>query len=394
MKYLKTYEEHQLYLPFDYADQRNVFENDRWMVIKPTNYEDLVKLSNGTEWTYQSYKNFNFNSDYFFVNINKINKEKSYFNLYQSHFYDNDDNEIDNLKEFFDINTDLLKFYGEIINCENDSPAIIKDNNEYWMIVDGYTDFVDYFKTDRDVSANFIKDMLEGDSYEYFNYSLSDFKDIENYSIKLNIENLNLLRFILKIEQIYNNDFDYNINEIKDYDDVSNIICKYDIDDLKDIFSNCICMSTEYAEGDKCYEHIKDLIFDFFSLNSKSAKWEYYKGGKYQKLFIKFNNNNAAYNAKLRIKNYDDSYNEDDDSYIKYSVPYYGYSPESKTINYYFNDELSNKIDEYTPENYSKEEFITYLNIWNKLNDEEKKKIDNELMDEIQMRVDAKNFNL
>ena len=29
MKYIKTYEEHQLYLPFDYKDQRNVFENNK-----------------------------------------------------------------------------------------------------------------------------------------------------------------------------------------------------------------------------------------------------------------------------------------------------------------------------------------------------------------------------
>lgn len=358
MKHLQLFEEYtsqQLEIPFSDKEILNnqeliklagkdniVYESKNFIVVKPRNYDDVKILFNNTEWSEEYYKtNFNI-----YINIDKRSNEKTLFNFYNSDFIDKDDENI-SLFEFFEQNSELLEFYGDMVNCNNTKPAIIEENNEYWAITSGYEDYADYFDVDDNVQKEFIPSMLSGDYNQYFYYE-SKYYDIDDYGIKADDKNLLYLKIILLLETKNNeDDYDYDINDIDDYDDVVNIINDYYIDDLKDHLKRIICKANEMADSDAAYNKITNSIYDFFGLELGSAKWQTYKNNDC--LWIKFKSKLDACYAKMVVRDLDDSYSENDKTTFKYSSPYNGYDGlgDNKDKNEYFNSELSDTISEY-----------------------------------------------
>ncbi|MCK9417312.1 hypothetical protein M0Q97_11750 [Candidatus Dojkabacteria bacterium] len=397
MKHLKLFEEYtsqQLEIPFSDKEIQNnqeliklagkdniVYESKNFIVVKPRNYDDVKILFNNTEWNEEYYKtNFNI-----YINIDKRSDEKTLFNFYNSEFIDKDDDNI-SLCEFFEENSDLLLFYGDIVNCNNTTPAIIEENNEYWAVTSGYEDYADFYNVGHNTRKEFIPDMLRGDSFEYFEYE-SKYYDIDDYGIKPNDENLIYLKIILLLEA-KDNDYDYDITEISDYDDIVEIINDYDIDELKDYLKRIICEANENADADAAYDKITDYVYDFFNLEPKSAKWQTYKNN--DSLWIKFKSKLAACNAKMVVSDLDDSYSENDKTTFEFSSPHNGYGGlgDNKNKNDYFNSGLSDTITEYDNVD-SKVVELCYKN-WNELKD----LTQDEIFNKIDILMKAKKYNI
>jgi len=358
-------------------------KNREWLVIKPNSYEALCYLGQDQNWRIADYDTrYKETPKNTYININKDDDTKIFLDFYNSDFYKLDEETI-YLKEFFDINNDLLAFYGEIINCED----IIKENDDYWILCSDYDYFSGYFELDNRTRKDFISKILCGDSGEIFQYDNGNF-DLDDYYGNLNPYNLGLLRSTLRFEKLNNKKYDYNISDenLDDYDNISKIVKKYNIKSVKRIIRDCICNANELADADEAYEDVTDEIYKFFNLEMGSAKWQNHNTSKYQKLWIKFKTNDDAYYAKFRINNYDDSYNED---MIDFSTPYNGYHGDSKNVEIQFNDSLSDNISNHD----DIDEILEFDLLWKEVKSNLNLP-DDEMMKEMKTLIDAKKYNL
>lgn len=396
MKYLQTFKENiQLSLFSDFESDK-VFENNNWMIIKPKSYQTLLDLSEDTEWrisniysNYHSVNNFKTTqykmNDYIYVNLNK-NGDKYLFDFYKNDFIDKEDNDV-YLKDFFDNNKDLLNYYGEVIDCYN----IVKDGNDYWIVnEEGNEWFSDFYKENRDLRKDFIKKILSGDSYELFEY-FGDV-DLDEYGIKLDDDSLILMKTILLLYKESNDDYDYDITEVDDYDDVKDIVEEYDLDELKNLLVRSITNGKQSADESEAFEDVTNSFYNFFNLVNGSAKWQIYNRSKSnnQHLWIKFKSKEDAYYAKFRILNYDDSYSDD---LIDYSPPYYGYSGDDKVKNEVFNSELFGITSEEIHE-FDSNVIDDYYNLWKNIKQNEPDMSEDDIIERIKLRMQTKKYNI
>jgi len=393
MKYIKKFEEteddSEINLENHKDEIEKVFETKNWIIINPKTLEALYYWSQDQGWSDiegdidRKYKHYD-SQDlmYIYININKTNDDRIFFDFHKSTFYGENEYEV-YLKDFFDSNPELLSYYGEILSCSN----IVKDDDAYWFIIDDYVDFEKYFKLDRDTRKDLIKTVLGGDSFDIFNYNSSDIS-LDSYNIDFDKENLILAKVILLIEK-QNEDYDYEITDIKDYDDVVDIVKEYDIDNLKDLLSRCVCEGVELADADAAYEDITNEIYKFFNFELGSAKWDNYKQNKSQKLWIKFKSRSDAYRAKMIILNYDNSY---DDDVIDYSPPYYGYSGESKVIEEHFNEAFIERLDEFYK--HYENEIEDYKDAWESLIKENPNMEEEDILKKLDIVISAKKYGI
>jgi hypothetical protein len=357
-----------------------LFENENWLIEKANSVDALLNWAEEGDINMNSYKS-NFSN--IFLNTNKKTDDKIVFDFYRSDFFTLEDENID-LKEIIEDNTELLNFYGENLTCKN----VIKDGDDYWLVVDDYSFFTDYFKVDRNTSSDFIKVILSGDAFDLFDYNQSSFS-IQD-SMKLNKDNLDLIKIVLALELI-NNDYDYDINDIGDYSDVVDIIEENDMEELKDILLDCIRSGHESADCDEAWNNIISNAYSFFSLLKDSITWNFYNNSKEKMLWIKFETKTDAYNAKFIINKYDDSYQDD---IIKYSPPYYGYTGSMKDIINSFNEVLPDKIYEYSSSDVSSDDISKSYDIFSeeKVKNPEIKVSD--IIDNLKFYFDTKKFNI
>lgn len=393
MKYIKKFEEteddSEINLENHKDEIEKVFETKNWIIINPKTLEALYYWSQDQGWSDiegdidRKYKHYD-SQDlmYIYININKTNDDRIFFDFHKSTFYGENEYEV-YLKDFFDSNPELLSYYGEILSCSN----IVKDDDAYWFVIDDYVDFEKYFKLDRNTRKDLIKTVLGGDSFYIFNYNPSDIS-LDSYNIDFDKENLILAKVILLIEK-QNEDYDYEITDIKDYDDVVDIVEEYDIDNLKDLLTRCVCEGVELADADAAYDDITNEIYKFFNFEMGSAKWANYKQSKNQKLWIKFKSKDDAYRAKMIILNYDDSYEDD---VIEYSPPYYGYSGESKVIEERFNEAFIERwSDDYT---HYENEIDDYKDAWKNLIKENPNMVEEDILKELDIVISAKKYGI
>ena len=361
-----------------YKDIEKLFEDDNWLVIKPKTSDslDILVTVDGElimDTPYDITKTY--------LNINKKSNEKILLDFKKSDFYDEDNDQV-YLKEFFEKNYSLFKFYGELITCND----IKKEGEEYWIVVNDYTYFVDYFKLDNRTRNDLIEKVLGGDSYELFEYNPKDFSIDENF--KLNEDKLKILKAILRLEAKENSDYNYDVKEVKDYDDVVSIVKEYDIDNLEIWLKYIVCRANEYSDANKAYEDITDEIYSFFGLVIGSAKWVD-KKSQSSDLWLKFKDNDSAYYAKFLIENYDDSYSDDK---IEYSPPYYGYNGDHNITQDFFNQEISEILDEYGGIETS--EINDYLDYMEKTKEENPDSSEEELEELYDIYSHSKKFNI
>ena len=375
-----------------------VFGGKNYNVIKPKSFEGLLYLSQGTEWRIANintkyYNGKDFPKKYYFndnvyVNVDKTDENKKIlFDFQQSHFYDEDEDDI-YLNDFFEKNKDLFNFYGEIVNCDN----VVKENGEYWIVVSDYPYFEDYFKLDRNTRDDLIKMILNNEAYELFMYNISDFKISDRYNKwEIDNESLLLIKVLLWIIKLRKN-YDYGVVEIKDYDDIVEIIKEYKIKSLKKLFKECMCKAQETADSDAAYNDVTDEIYKFFGLVLGTAKWQHHANSQDQKLWIKFKTNTDAYYAKFLINNYDDSYSDDK---IEYSHGY-SFTGDDKVRDEYFNDNLKEKLwsfEEYDSE-ISGDDIHKYNDYWKEMIENNPNLVEEEILDKIKRKIKIKNYNL
>ena len=372
MKYIKIFENFN-------KDKEKIFEDQKWLVIKIKSYESLLSYSEGTEWHIKnvnswsgySTEKYRFN-DKIYINIDKQKNVKYLFDFDTEKFYDNENNDL-YLNEFFDKNSDLMNIYGEIINCSN----IVKDNGEYWIVIGDYDYFEPYFTVSRDVRADYIKNIL---SRDYLcEYDPSDFKFDED--VIVTDDNIQLLKMILRLEKIYN-DYKYDLNDIKDYNNITEIIKEYGLDELKRILRLSICESNENADVDEVYDQTIIKIYNFFGLINGSADWK-----SNNNLWIKFDSNKSAYKAKLIITNFNNSY---EDEKIDGNPPYNGYNANYQDICAQFNSILIDRLYDYRSDNLDSETIFKYFD---KLDSKENISED-DIIKEIELLINSEKYNL
>lgn len=398
MKYIKKFEEteddSEINLENHKDEIEKVFETKNWIIINPKTLEALYYWSQDQGWSDiegdidRKYKHYD-SQDlmYIYININKTNDDRIFFDFHKSTFYGENEYEV-YLKDFFDSNPELLSYYGEILTGGSSSDGVVvKDSDDYWFVIDDYNNFSKYFKLDRNTRKDLIETVLGGDSFDIFNYNPSDIS-IDSYNIDFDEENLILAKVILLIEK-QNEDHDYEVTDINDYDDVVEVVKEYDIDDLKDLLTRCVCEGVELADADAAYEDITNEIYKFFNFELGSAKWDNYKQSKNQKLWIKFKSKSDAYRAKMIILNYDNSYEDD---IIDYSPPYYGYSGESKVIEEHFNEAFIERLDEFYK--HYENEIEDYKDAWKNLIKENPNMVEEDILKELDIVISAKRYGM
>ena len=384
MKYIRYFEDNTNLENFK-DDIEKVFENKEWLIIKPKSFEAFCYYGQDQGWTDVDYnRKYNFRADTY-ININKDDDKKIVLNFGRGEFYGKDEDTI-YLKEFFDENPLLYNFYGDIIYCSD----IVKENVDYWIIVGDYDYFSSYFKLDRDTSEKFIKSVLLSDAFQYFDYD--NVFDIDEYGLDVDDENFSILKMILILEKLHNEDeYDYFISDIKNYNDVVHIINTYDFDEIESMLKNSIRRGHQDADADAAYEDLTDDVYDFFELELGSAKWQQYKNKKEDLLWIKFKTKEAAFRAKFLINNYDDSY---DDDKIDYSQPYNGYNGKTETMNEVFNNEFLNSVGEYDNNGINWKMIEESLELWKEIKLQNPDIDEDELYDDFEIRLNAKKYNI
>ena len=388
MKYIKLFEDSQNKYDDFKDDVEKIFEDDNWLVIKPKSFYALCYYDNQVRY---NGNNFNYKNSQIYININKNDDDNIVIlNFDRDDFYD--ENSTVYLKDFFEENSELYNLYGDIVQCDE----IIEENGEYWLVVDGYSDFVDFFDTGNsknDLSENFVKGVLVGEGFEFFQYD--DIFDIDDYGIETDEDNFLQLKVVLILEKMLNEEkYDYDLDDIKDYDDICSIVKEYGLKKLKNVLKYCVRKAHEQADADKAYDELTDAIYKFFNLELEngSPKWQRYKGSKDQKLWIRFNSKSDSGRAKFIFHNYDDSF--EDDNKIDYSSPYNGYYGDSKVVNDYFNEEVPEKLCDYNSNGIDDDMIHQNVEMWKQLKKDNPIITDKELYDELEIFMNTKKYNL
>lgn len=376
MKYIQYFKENS-----NSFNKDIVFDNEDWLVIKPSNYKSMCYWGQDTDWRLSDG-----NHEYYFVKnkcyviINKEKNNKWFFNFNDNEFLDSHENQI-YIREFLDNDKSLYNFFGDQIECKE----IVEVGGEWWFVIDEYSYFEDFFELSSKTRSDLIKLILGDETWQIFQYDSNSFNISDEY-IKLEDKNLILLKTVLFLEQKHNN-YDYNILEIKDYRDVVSVIKENDLESIESVIQRSIREGHENADADAAWEDIVDEIYDFFNLVDGSAKWDYYQGSTSQMLWIRFKNKYAAIYAKYRISNFENEW----DDMIKYYPPDYGWYGKSETVQKVFNEVLLDRIDEYD-DHIDSYEIDKYYGLWKKLKDEGMK--EENILNELELRINVEKYNL
>lgn len=394
MKYIKLFKESANFEKSKDKIER-VFENENWLIVKPKTYKAFCYWGQNTEWSAADGNHqYYFNEGYTYINIKKETplfpemESKFYFNFYSGDFYDKDDNDI-YLKDFFEENTDLFNFYGQHLKCDN----IVEDMGDYWIICEEYSYFADFFRLGRSTRNDLIKKVLVGDSFDIFQYNSTDF-NIRDCDIDLKEDQLLILKIALRLEKDADSEIEYDINDIKNYDDIVEVVKDNNLESIERAIQGAIAEGQEGADANAAYNDITDEIYKFFGLEMGSATWKQTTGYKNFALWIKFKTKGDAYHAKFIINKYDDSYEDD---VIKYSPPYNGYYGESKDVEEGFNECIFDKLewgyDAYS-NNITYSQIDDYYKQWKKTKELNPDYTDDEIAKDVQFLLDAKRYNL
>jgi hypothetical protein len=270
-----------------------------------------------------------------FINKSKINTNDSerrvQIHVESGQFMDMNDSSIDK-KEFFDKNPEIFNYlYNKYKDRHSESSDIKIEGDKIYIVTDGWDDYAGNFSTGRDISEEFIKEVLKGDGFDYFNYSTSDFKP-EYFSDEIDEDNLKKIK-----EKIKKIDVSAEIEE-NDSDDLISFMEEDDsYEEILDAILLAGVSAKESADGDKAYTELIKAIKNHYGFTE--TEWVGEKlyceisESDYKSIF--FSNYSEAKDALS---------NSDDDTLIDYSPPYYGYDGDVDKD--YFNEDLSNRLDE------------------------------------------------
>lgn len=381
MKYIHYFEDDEFLENFK-DDIDKIHESDKWLIIRPKSFKAFQYYSKDQDWSNASHEYY-FNKDTY-LNIDKETNDIIVLDFYRDEFYTKDDDTI-YIDEFLE-KSDLFSVYVDIIPCG----SVVKKDGSYWLVIDDDAWFADFFDTDRrDISEKFIKGVLSGDGFQFFYYE-SDHFEMREYGLALKDQSFNILKIMLILKKIYDEELDYDLDDIEDYSDACSVINEYDLEDIEKFLKNMVARSHEYSDQDAAYDELLDAAYDFFNLKDKSAKWDYYKNSKNQMLWIEFQSVYDACKTKLILNDYDIEY----DKKIDYSPPYYGYSGDSDVTDDYFNQEFIERYSDEEFDNFGYDEISECDKNWKKLKEEFPNYTDDQLFKEYKIFVDSSKYNL
>jgi predicted kinase len=308
-----------------------------WIVVIPKSLNASKFYGCTSEWCTLFPERFEYYSKYgdlnIFINKSKVNTDDSerrvQIHVESGQFMDMDDSSI-NKKEFFAENPEIFDYLYNKYKDKNSEYSDIKiEGDKVYIITDGWDDYAENFSTGRDISEDFIKDVLKGESFDYFNYSISDFKP-EYFADEINEENLKTIKEKIKkinssaeIEEANADDLISFMEEDDSYEEIINAILGTGVS------------AKESADADEAYKKLIKAIKNHYGFTE--TKWVgeklYCEISEYDYKSIFFSDYSSAKDALS---------NSDDDTLIDYSPPYYGYDGDIDED--YFNEDLSNRL--------------------------------------------------
>ena len=290
-----------------------------WCTLMPTNFEGYSKRGDL----------------HIFINKQEINtndiRRRVQIHIEDNQFMDMNDNEIDR-ESFFSQNPEIFNYlYYKYKDKIHHSDIKIEDG-KIFLVTNGWQDFAENFSTGRDISQEFIEDVLQGESYNYFNYSSNDF-EAKYYIDEINENNFNEIK---KIMISIDNSID--LSEVKGMDDLFDIIEENDLfDDIKDAILISGVQCQESADADEAYKGLTKAIINHF--NIKRTEW---KGEKLYCEIPETSYKGVFFTEYNEIK--DALANNNEDTLIDYSPPYNGYNGDIEKE--YFNENLSERLSD------------------------------------------------
>jgi predicted kinase len=324
-----------------FVDRGEAIKKDlgNWVVVIPKTLNASKFYGCTSEWCTLFPDRFEYYSKYgdlnIFINKSKINTDDSerrvQIHVESGQFMDINDSSIDK-KDFFEENPEIFDYLYNKYKDKYSGPSDIKrEGDKIYIVTDGWGDYAENFNTGRDISEDFIKDVLGGDFFEYFNYSFSDF-DSDYFSDEINEENLNKIK-----EKIKKIDSSVEIDEYDTNDLISFMKNNDSYEEIIDAILSTGVSAKESADSDEAYKKLTKAITNHYGFTE--IKWIGEKlyceisEGDYKSIF--FSDYSSAKDALS---------NSDDNTLIDYRPPYYGY--DGNIDKNYFNEELSNKLEE------------------------------------------------
>lgn len=283
-------------------------------------------------------------SDFYELYENEFISKKKLIKTYRDMFGDSDLDDPVEFVEFLESKS-LINYFIDLM-----IPSEIKEREGKWYFYapDGWKYFADYFYIPADYRKDAVEVILAGEGMEIFWYDCNAFKIKDSY-LDVNEENLKYLKSIL---QNMKEDFEIEqeeIDNIKDLDDVVEVIREHDIDDFEKGLDSTYCNSQGYADEDEAYNSLINDVMEHFGFD-KATKWV--KGSEKSEyddtLEIQFKDESAAKDAIIMLYKIDNSIWDDTSEFqIKYDPPYYGYQADNEKVEDYFNQELQERLPDY-----------------------------------------------
>ncbi len=306
-----------------------------WIVVIPKSLNASKFYGCTSEWCTLFPDRFEYYSKYgdlnIFINKSKINSNNSerrvQIHLESGQFMDMNDSPI-NKKEFFDENSEVFNYLYDKYKDKYSGPSdITREGDKIYIVTDGWGDYAENFLTGRDISEEFIRDVLEGESFDYFNYSPSDF-DASYYEDDINEENIKTIK-----EKIKKLDSEVEIPENASGEDLVDLIKENgSLEEIEDAITISGVQAQESADADETYDKLTKAIKNHYGFTE--IKWVGDKlfceisESDYKSIF--FDDERGAKDALS---------NSDDDTMIDYSPPYNGDIDKD-----YFNENLSDRL--------------------------------------------------
>lgn len=151
--------------------------------------------------------------------------------------------------------------------------------NRYIIKFSDWSDFAKYFNTDsRDISEEFIEAVLSGDFFEYFDYSLENFRDITDFTYSIE-RLLNQGKSIPALKDLKEKALEMGANpdNVENISDLMNEIdSNNDLEDLKDTVAFAFAEASQSADESEAYKDIKKAITKYFDMGDAERKGEFF----------------------------------------------------------------------------------------------------------------------
>jgi hypothetical protein len=232
----------------------------------------------------------------------------------------------------------ILKKYNDPINFDD----LKKIGDDYYLIVDEWSDFADYFDNDK---SSFVRDILSGDGYKYFDNYESDFDSLISYNlpnennisneVKQKTKEIALEKGIITSDEIETISIEEILQRDKEEGD----------EEIVDVFLRGYDDAKNGANENEAYNSLINSIVNHFNIDKDNIKWVKNEKTDKETLYLKIIKILPEYYVLYHInKNYNSFIQgyTDEEGVIPYSEPYYGFDGDVEDDD--FNERVLEKL--------------------------------------------------